>query len=35
MYSKTVLDHFRNPRIVGVIEDRDGVGEVAIHRIFT
>ena len=28
MYSKTVLDHFRNPRNVGVIEDPDGVGEV-------
>ena len=28
MYSKTVMDHFRNPRNVGVIEDPDGVGEV-------
>ena len=28
MYSKTMLDHFRNPRNVGVIEDADGVGEV-------
>ena len=28
MYSKTVFDHFRNPRNVGVIEDPDGVGEV-------
>lgn len=28
MYSKTVMDHFRNPRNVGVIESADGVGEV-------
>jgi len=28
MYSKTVMDHFRNPRNVGVIENADGVGEV-------
>ena len=28
MYSKTVLDHFSNPRNVGVIEDADGDARV-------
>jgi nitrogen fixation protein NifU and related proteins len=28
MYNKVVMDHFRNPRNVGVIENADGIGEV-------
>ncbi|MGI6210034.1 MAG: iron-sulfur cluster assembly scaffold protein, partial [Anaerolineae bacterium] len=28
MYSEIVMDHFRNPRNVGEIENPDGVGKV-------
>ena len=28
LYTDKVMDHFENPRNVGVIEDADAVGEV-------
>ena len=34
-YSEKVMDHFRNPRNVGEIENADGVGQVATRPVAT
>ena len=33
MYSSVVMEHFTNPRNVGVIEDADGVGTGAVTLV--
>ena len=31
LYSEKVMDHFTHPRNVGIIENADGVGEIAVR----
>ena len=35
LYSEKVMEHFRNPKNVGIIEDADGVGEAGNASVVT
>ena len=35
LYSEKVMEHFRNPRNVGVIENADGVGKWGMQSAAT